>query len=347
MIEPAARRPTRRLVTAKLLRTLLDSAVRLGVEEEPILKAIGVPPEVASDPRAWVTAEQMASAWVLVPERSGRPDFGVAAALTTPVGAYGALDFATMSSPTVAEALMRLERYYRLLGGMSDVSFVRTPRGGGIVTVRLLVGRANELRHYTEHFMALVTTRIRMAARAKASDVTARFVHSNPSDMAALQEVFGPAVRFGTDANALEFPREVVEAPLISANPELAEMLEVEAERARLRPDAPLRERVRQALDLALREGDPSLPQVAKRLGVSSRTLQRKLQLEGTSFGDELDAARAEVARRLVEKGSESFGEIAFLLGFSQPSAFHRAFKRWTGTTPKTFRSHAPPPLTE
>jgi AraC-like DNA-binding protein len=97
-------------------------------------------------------------------------------------------------------------------------------------------------------------------------------------------------------------------------------------------------QRVRNVLPGTLRQGEASIKVVAKRLNTSSRTLQRKLQEEGVSYTDMIDQVRQELARRYIHENQMSLGEIAFVLGFSQPSAFYRAFKRWMGLTPTEFR---------
>jgi AraC-like DNA-binding protein len=95
---------------------------------------------------------------------------------------------------------------------------------------------------------------------------------------------------------------------------------------------------VRQILSQGLRGGDPSLTAIAKQLGYAPRTLQRKLQEAGTSYHTLLDEMRQELSFYYLRDAQIAVSEVAFLLGFSETSAFHRAFKRWTGTSPGEFR---------
>jgi len=100
----------------------------------------------------------------------------------------------------------------------------------------------------------------------------------------------------------------------------------------------PLVRRLRAAIPEVLCRGDASLAGIARRMGTSSRTLQRRLQESGVSYTDVVDVVRADLGRRHVLERQLSYAQIASLLGFSQPSAFFRAFRRWTGTTPSVFR---------
>ena len=95
---------------------------------------------------------------------------------------------------------------------------------------------------------------------------------------------------------------------------------------------------MRRLLGEALTGGDPGLENFTRQLGMTARTLQRKLKEEGTSYQDLIDEVRCEVARRHLRRPAMAISEIAFALGFSETSAFHRAFKRWTGMTPKEYR---------
>jgi AraC-like DNA-binding protein len=99
-----------------------------------------------------------------------------------------------------------------------------------------------------------------------------------------------------------------------------------------------LTRQVRGLLTEALKAGDPRLETLSQRLGLSARTLQRRLREEGTSHQDLLDEVRSELSRRYLLEPELAICEVAYLLGFSEPSAFHRAFRRWTGVTPKAFR---------
>lgn len=332
--------PARKLVASRFLRALLDSGERLGVDRKRVLAEIGVDASAAEDPAGFVPVSTMTRAWEIVPALSNDPCFGLHAAESTPLGVYGPLDLAAMSSATVGEALTKAVRYYATMGAMSNLTITGAKPGTLFVGLEPVVRASTDLRHYVEHLFALVISRMRMATLALANEnprVEIRFVHAAPSADVGTKEharVLGPSVRFGTSANALIVDARTANLPLVTANPDLAPLLEREGQRLALRPDAPIGERVRSAIELGFREGGVELADVAKRLGLGARTLQRNLQRDGSSFADVLDAVRKEFALDTLASRGTPPSELAYTLGFSQPSAFFRAFKRWTGTTP-------------
>jgi AraC-like DNA-binding protein len=138
----------------------------------------------------------------------------------------------------------------------------------------------------------------------------------------------------------VRFPRAALALRQPHADARLRVVLERAAAAvvARLSPAGELTQRLRQALGEELRGGVPTCEQVARRLAIGVRTLNRRLQAEGTSFQQQLAELRCELARGYLDDGRLAISEVAYLLGFSEPSAFHRAFKRWTGHSPQSWR---------
>jgi AraC-like DNA-binding protein len=164
-----------------------------------------------------------------------------------------------------------------------------------------------------------------------------RFTHrATEAHVARHRAFFDAPVRFGADYTELLLSREVLDTPLTSADPNLLAILVPTAEATLSRESVgarPLTDQVRRALRSALSHDEAQLETVAKRLGMTGRSLQRRLKDEGTVFQALRDELRRDLADRYLGQGM-SFAEISFLLGFSEPSAFFRAFKRWTGLTP-------------
>ena len=132
--------------------------------------------------------------------------------------------------------------------------------------------------------------------------------------------------------------------PFETADPQLQAILEAQvlAMFQRLTKVKAVRDSVRRLLAGELCNGEPNLEQIAPRLHMSARTLHRRLEEEGTSFRQVLAEVRREIGARHLSERRLAIGEIAFLLGFSEPSAFHRAFKRWTGHAPLAYRQSIP-----
>ena len=154
------------------------------------------------------------------------------------------------------------------------------------------------------------------------------------------ERFFAAPVRFSATALGLVFPAALLSAPLRTAHPRLANVLEGLAQEkvVAIVADVDPVAHVRGALHAALRAGHVSLADVARRVALSPRTLQRQLTASGTTFAAQLNRSRHEMALVLLTQPELGLHEVAFLLGFSEPAAFHRAFRRWTGEAPGSYR---------
>jgi AraC-like DNA-binding protein len=229
-------------------------------------------------------------------------------------------------------------RYYRVLGAMSEASIVER---GALLHLRVapqLTMSPLAMRHFVEHFFALLVTRARLLTGRGLTLVRVRFTHEAPASVSEHERIFGAPLEFGQRRNELVADRVALAEPLRTANPALVQPLEDAAVSVLRRADEDVVARTRAEVPRVLETGDPGLAGVARRLGMGARTLQRRLAQRGTSYADLVEDVRRELAHREVALGTKSFGEIAFLLGFSQASAFDRAFRRWTGRTPSAHR---------
>jgi AraC-like DNA-binding protein len=168
------------------------------------------------------------------------------------------------------------------------------------------------------------------------------FCHAAPADARAYAQVFGEraTLRFEQPACGFVLPAVALDTLLPTADPHLHDLVTKHADL--LLAELPVAEsftaRVRELVTAGLPNGTAGAPHVASALHVSSRTLARRLEEEGTSFKDLTEQIRKNLALRYVGQTDLAFSEVAFLLGFSQTTAFHRAFKRWTGQTPLDYR---------
>ena len=154
--------------------------------------------------------------------------------------------------------------------------------------------------------------------------------------------MFGPSIEYGTSDNRLCFDGEVLNRPLITANPELARINDQTVMDYLARFDrGSITMQVRARIIEQLPDGMPKQENIADTLHVSVRSLQRRLKEEETSFKDLLEDTCQSLAQQYLRESRRSIGEITYLLGFSEPSNFTRAFKRWTGKTPAEFRTDA------
>jgi AraC-like DNA-binding protein len=167
------------------------------------------------------------------------------------------------------------------------------------------------------------------------------FQHPSPRDRSIHDELFRCPVRFDAPETRLVLSRSAIERPVVGRDPALYEYLDRHAlALAKTFPEATsLSARVRRELGSALAAGEPSQIEIARRLALSERSLQRHLKAEGHTFAELLEGVRQELARSYLRDPALSVSEVAFLLGYSEPSSFHRAFKRWEGEGPSEFRT--------
>jgi AraC-like DNA-binding protein len=167
------------------------------------------------------------------------------------------------------------------------------------------------------------------------------FAHPAPADPTPLTKYFGIAPSFGTGVSGLEISDDVLSLPLSSADPALKRFLEEQGRTVlETRPaSTDLVGVIRQELVRRLGKTEAKVETVADALELSPRTLQRRLETEGTSFQEVLDGVREQLAMSYLVNDSLTVSEIAYLLGYSELRAFDRAFRRWTGKTPVAWRN--------
>lgn len=178
---------------------------------------------------------------------------------------------------------------------------------------------------------------------AKVDILRLDFRHEPVGHAGFITDVFGCQPTFGADGDRLVFPAKIADMPLPTANPELVELMtaRLEGELARLSQATSLSDEVTATVETLMPGGAPTGAAVARRLGLTERTLRRRLKAEGTSFSDLLRSARMEACRLYIRSGRHSMAEIAQLLGYSEQSAFARAFRGWFGTSVSEFRDGA------
>jgi AraC-like DNA-binding protein len=341
----AALSPAQGTVSVLVLRSLIAGASALGLDGARFAQACELAPDalapaLLADPDARVPASHVLSAWRALGSLSGRPDFGLWLAEQLGGAPITIASWVILKSPTLGAGLARALRYQRLLHDHARSELVES---ADQVTYRHQVG-APPFRAPSAAIEFGFASLIALARKATGQAVfpkRLRVQHRAPADLSAYRRWFGSELEFEAAADELVFDRRVLELPLLTADGALREIVEAHAESLlRALPDtASVQARVRSAIVARLANGTPSVAELADELGLPARTLQRHLAAEGTSFADQLDAVRRELAERYLRDRRISVQDAAFLLGFSEVSAFHRAFQRWTGLTPARFRA--------
>jgi AraC-like DNA-binding protein len=268
------------------------------------------------------------------------PLLGVHMARAMDRGAFGVLAFSSRSAPTVRESLERLARYIRLSNDTVEVSFEVTA-AGGIIRQRVPGHPACLGRHANEFFVAILLEEGRRAFGDRAQPGRVWLAHEAPHDLTLASELGVPEVSFFAEENGLWFSPEVLALEVPGSDPALLSYLDAQAQKEliALAPEPGFLREVRRVVREQLDGGTVTLPRAAKLLGLSRRTLQRRLEEEGTSFQRLVDEAREQLARTLVAHDGLPLSRIASTLGYSDERPFLRAFRRWTGVTPSAYRA--------
>jgi len=269
---------------------------------------------------------------------TGDHDLGLKAAREIQPGEYGALEYAARSAATWADALHTVARYMRLI---NDALRFSVHVEGEHAHIQL--DSTINLPRASADFQsaAFFVSGIQIWPPNFEAEYEAWFAHPQPDDTREYEITFPRGrLRFSAPFNGFVAKREYLALPLHSADPNLHSVLRKHADAllAELPSAHRTTERVRDLIAKELAGGRPTLRHIARKVSMSERTLSRHLSDEGTTFKEQLDELRQRAARRYLSKSDLALSEIAFLLGFSQAAAFHRAFRRWTGQTPLEYR---------
>ncbi|MES0872849.1 AraC family transcriptional regulator [Sinimarinibacterium thermocellulolyticum] len=253
-------------------------------------------------------------------------------------GHYGALGFVAMNCERLGEALDALRRYQALVIDLGGVGLKRDEQ---TCTLSWNPGTDGPYRQLAEFNLAGLVTFARWMAGAWAKPLRIDVMYAAPADTREHTRILGCPLRFAQACYRVVLPIDALDAPLIQPDPAMRELMQRLADqqlRALPRGDDWLT-RLRAQIARRLRQPPVELDAVAAALALSSRSLQRRLQAEGLRFSALVEQVRRELAERHLADASLDLADIALLLGYSEQSAFQRAFKRWTGQTPAQWRA--------
>lgn len=324
-------------VSASITLSVLHAASRLGLERSQLMAECGLDDSQLADPDARVPFAAQERLWQLL-SHMPHAEPGLALGSNLAPGPFSVLGYLLQSSPTLGDALAAGQRYQRLVGEGGEVQ-LREQADELLLLYRPL---HPELPATRTRVLALMACWVQMLHPLLENWhlLRAQFVHAEPSDLSAYAQTFACPLQFAASDYGIVLPKALASAPLIQANPPLQNLLREHAEAllARL-PSEGLSARVVAMLGEQLARGEPDRAQLARRLHLSERTLQRRLAEEGCNYQQLLNDTRQQLAEHHLSSGSLPAAEIALLLGYSEPSVFFRAFRQWTGLTPGEYRA--------
>lgn len=316
---------------------MVRTAEARGVSVSDLLEEAGITREMLEDPDARLPAPTVVRVWNALRARTS-PVLQLAAPATLPFGAYRLIDYLVAASSTVGEGVFRFARFFHLI---AEALTLRVVEGSDEQALCLTTVDGDPVPPvYVDYVFAALVSRIRMRIRPQLRVQRVELRQPEPEFAAAYREAFRAPVRFGASADRLVFSAEEWRAPTESGDAALVALLEdharILAQRAR-RATAGFLGDAQQAVVATLPDG-ASVVQVSRTLNCSVRTLQRKLVASGTTFRELTDSVRSQLAESYLADPAVSISEVAALLGFSEQSAFNRAFRRWTGESPGRWR---------
>jgi len=322
-------------ISIQYARRVLEAAAAQGVAIAPLCEAVKLPLPPYADPEQRIGIDQFLGLWDRAMAIVQDDAFPLRVAQVTGIAELGVLGLACKTCENVEAAIERARRFLPLATDAARWTIVPTRAGLDLVLERGSSLRA-DLHHIDEFALAELVWAARIMTGIEWTPRAVHFAHPAPADAMPFHAFFGVPVQFGRPTSKLAFDRATLQIPLLKADKELATFFERHAQSLldKVTNEEPLLRAVRQTIARLLGEKDTTIATVAKALATSERTLRRRLDEAGTSFRKLLDEVRAAWAKRELLEQRRTRDDIAERLGFSDPSAFHRAFRRWTGQTP-------------
>jgi AraC-like DNA-binding protein len=335
------RKGHRGTIAIHFVRAVVAAVRARGVDAEALLRAAGIAPGLLQVAQARVSARDYSALWRLVIERLDDEFFGQDSRRMKS-GSFALLCHSVVHCTTLRAALARAARFYGIL--LDDVTVEIAEMGAG-ACIRLRQARAarpavfaHETLLVMLHGLAcwLIGRRIPILA--------AEFAYAEPAHAAEYMALFGPTLRYGRAHTAIEFDAALLGLPVVQDERSVKEFLRAAPENILLKYKntqglaARIRRRLRQVLPAPL----PELGTLAREFHLAPATLRRRLQAEGQSYQAIKDELRRDLAISYLGSTTLSVAAIAAELGFLEPSAFHRAFRRWTHASPSAYREAVP-----
>jgi AraC-like DNA-binding protein len=327
-----------RTVSVHAVSHLINLGVAAAIPRDILTDAAGITDQDLRDADARVPLAAEIALWQMLAKHISNPAFGVRAGAAYRLRAMGLLGYVVGFSGALSGALRRVQRYGRVFTEAVEFQLLEGRPELALAKGHPALGPGLALAESFRLAAVLQLSREATGADIVPSEVV--FTYPQPSSTIAHREYFRCPIRFGAPTASIVFGASDLNLPLVRADETLAGYLGNYTEQvlASLVQGETTRHMVHAAIWSLLGDGTPSLEHVAAVLRVPPRTLQRRLAAEGTSLRAETEEIRKTMALALLRDRSNSIEEVAFLLGFAEPSTFFRSFKQWTGTTPRRFR---------
>jgi AraC-like DNA-binding protein len=328
-------------VSVTLLSQMFLYLTALKVDIDAFLSSLGVDPDTVKSPDSRISLETYLLIQDEAAEYVNDPYFGLHMGEFAEAGSWSILGYMMMNCKTLGEAFEKSGRYSRIIGNLIEA---RAELHFNKVKIIFFVPpyAPPMSRHCFETVFSSSVRMMRMFTGVQINPLEVTFIYPEPESTAEYERIFCCPVRFGQKRNSFTIDMGVVNIPIRMANPALLEHFERYAQDflAQMERKDETSQTVTRIILARLDDENLSIDKVAREMAVSVRTLQNRLEGEGVVFSDLLKDIRQRLAKKYLHE-NYSVEQITYLLGFSEPSVFRRAFKKWSGVTPREYREQS------
>ncbi|ANF26891.1 AraC family transcriptional regulator [Stutzerimonas stutzeri] len=330
---------TERTTSSSWALSIVQALELDGLDCQDLFVKLGLDYSALNDPDARFAQDGMTRLWQRAVEITGNPAIGLNLAKVMRPGAMHVVGYALMSSSTLRDSFQRLVRYQRIIAEGADLQFGSTNRGA-LLTLAIHGDQLPPARQSADGSLASTLAFCRWLTGKPLAPIEVYFQGPPPADIEPYQAAFQAPLRFNAEYHGMLMRHVDMDIALPTANAELAQLHDRFAGDYLARfSDSRVTHQARQVICRLLPQGEPRRETVAQSLHLSERSLQRRLDEEGTSFQQLLDDTRRTLAEQYLARADLALLEVAYLLGFADPSNFFRAFKRWFAMTPGEYRA--------
>jgi AraC-like DNA-binding protein len=328
-----------RTTSAEWVRSIVDLLLEAGLDVAAVFEEAEADLSIVEDPHGRYSTDKLSRIWEVAAARSGNPAIGVAMPRGAKPANLNVLTYAMMSCPDLLTALERLVQYLRIVSNAAVIT-IQEDCAGTWMTIDLQGGRYPVPRQRFEFILVTLLRFCRWITGRQLKPLAVDLAYPLPADLQPYKEAFQCPLHFGAPIHRMLFSFADLTRALPTSHPMLSEMHEKYAGEYLHRLDNDRTTHcARELIMCRLPYGEPLRKDVADALCMSERTLQRRLQQEGTSFQQVVDDTRRELARQYLCQDDLSVTQATYLLGFSDQSTFFRACKRWFDMPPGQYRA--------
>lgn len=328
-----------RTVSAAWVKGIAELFQALGLDSHALFRDAGLDLDALKNHDVRFAPANISALWELAIEHTGNPDIGLALPDVVHPASFDSIAFVMMTCPNLLTGLERFLRYMRIVSDAADIA-LHQEEGGYAMTIALESDGRPVPRARIEFVVVTVLNICRWLTGRDMRPLAADFPYPVPDNLESYQNAFRCALHFNAQVHCLHFAQGDLMASLPMANAELAAMHDRLAGEHLSRLDrGKFSEKIRAIIMGRLPDGDPLRVDIAKEMCMSERTLQRRLQEEGTSFNQLVDDTRRELAEQYLRNSDLTLSQAAYMLGFADQSTFFRACKRWFDCSPGDYRS--------